>query len=208
MDAPVISRIFEPFFTTKEIGQGTGLGLATVYGIVKQHAGWISVASQIGQGSTFSVFLPARPGPSQMAKRDTPPAAFIRGGNETILIVEDEPLLRDLAQTILAECGCRIHGAGTGHEALAVWEQQHGAVNLLLTVMVMPEGVSGVELAEQLLVRQPALKVIFASGDTVDQLSESFLTRSNAWFLQTPYTRAALIRTVRQALDNGKADRA
>jgi len=206
MDTTIISRIFEPFFTTKEVGQGTGLGLATVYGIVKQHEGWIAVTSQVGKGSAFSVFLPARPEQTQAVKLDADPAASIRGGQESILIVEDEPVLRELAETILGGCGYRIHAAGTGREALEVWEQQHGALDLLLTDMVMPEGVSGVELAEKLLSRRPGLKVIFASGYTVDEVSEAFLARNNARFLQKPYTRITLARAVREALDNTNAD--
>ena len=202
MDTMLISRIFEPFFTTKEVGKGTGLGLATVYGIVKQHEGWLEVTSAVGQGTTFSVFLPARREAAQAAKHDTDPVAFIRGGKETILVVEDEPLLRDMAQAILEECGYRIHLAGTGREALEVWEKQNGAMDLLLTDMVMPEGMSGVDLAENLLGKQPQLKVIFASGYTVDELSEGFLAKNNARFLQKPYTRVTLARMVRQALDN------
>ena len=205
MDTAVISRIFEPFFTTKEVGKGTGIGLATVYGIVKQHEGWIEVSSQPGKGSTFSVFLPARTETLRAAKHDTDPTAFIRGGKETILVVEDELVLREMAQSILQECGYRIHEAGNGLEALAVWEQQGGAVDLLLTDMVMPKGVSGVELAEKLLARQPKLKVIFASGYTVDEVSEAFLAKNNARFLQKPYTRVTLARAVRQALDDAPA---
>ena len=204
MDPEVISRIFEPFFTTKEVGQGTGLGLATVYGIVKQHEGWMGVASEVGQDSTFSVYLPARHGLAQSAQSDTNPAAFIRGGKETILIVEDEPVLRDMAQAILEECGYRIYLAGSGREALEVWEQQNGAMDLLLTDMVMPEGVSGVELAEKLLAKKPGLKVVFASGYTVDEVSETFLAKNNARFLPKPYDRVTLARIVRQAFDHPK----
>ena len=204
MDTTIIRRIFEPFFTTKAIGQGTGLGLATVYGIVKQHEGWISVDSQLGQGSTFNIFLPAQPRPAPTAKRAPAPdpAAVLRGGSETILIVEDEPLLRELAEMILAACGYHLHSAGSGPEALAVWEQQQGAIDLLLTDMVMPEGISGMDLAETLLRQKPGLKVIFASGYTKDEVSESFLAQNNARFMQKPYTRATLAQTVRQALDS------
>ena len=204
MDTTLISRIFEPFFTTKEVGKGTGLGLATVYGIVKQHDGWIEVASEVGQGSKFSVYLPACPEQAQPARRDTDPATFIRGGTETILVVEDEGVLRDMALVILRESGYRILTAGTGWEALEVWEQEQGKIDLLLTDMVMPEGMSGVDLAEKLLERQPQLKVLFASGYTVDEVSEEFLKKNNAHFLQKPYNRVTLSMTVRRALDNSK----
>lgn len=205
MDAGIISRIFEPFFTTKGIGQGTGLGLATVYGIVKQHNGWVGLTSEVGKGSTFRIYLPAQSAQAPIEKLTPNFAALIRGGKETILIVEDEPLLRELAQSILVSCGYHIHAARSGRQALEIWEQQQGAVDLLLTDMVMPEGVSGVELAERLLARKPALKVIFASGYTVDGVSEAFLARNNARFMHKPYTRATLALTVRQALDSASA---
>ncbi len=201
MDGPTLDRIFEPFFTTKDVGKGTGLGLATVYGIVKQHGGWIEVESAVGQGSLFAVFFPTSPETAKSRKEGTDPTAFIRGGDETILIVEDEPVLRDMAQTILKECGYRILEAANGKEAMRVWEQHAPAIDLLLTDMVMPEGMSGVELAEQVLARHPRLKIIFASGYTVDEVSTAFLKKNNARFLQKPYTRTTLARTVRQALD-------
>jgi signal transduction histidine kinase/HAMP domain-containing protein/ActR/RegA family two-component response regulator len=201
IEPTIINRIFEPFFTTKEVGKGTGLGLATVYGIVKQHDGWIEVSSNVGNGSTFNVFLPASDQEVQAGKADNTPTASVRGGTETVLIVEDEPVLRDMAHLILEELGYHILHAGTGKEALAVWENKEKPVDLLLTDMVMPEGVSGVELAGALLARQPNLKVIFSSGYTVDEMSEAFLTKHNARFLQKPYTRTTLARAVRRALD-------
>jgi CheY-like chemotaxis protein len=206
MDTAIIGRIFEPFFTTKEVGKGTGLGLATVYGIVKQHEGWIEVTSQVGKGSTFRVFLPASDAAAAAGeKADTDPMAFVRGGTETILVVEDEPVLRDMAQLILEELGYRVLSAGSGREALSVWEQHAGRVDLLLTDMVMPEGVSGVELAERILALQPNLRVVFTSGYTVDDVSEAFLARTNARFLQKPYTRTTLAQAVRRALDQRPA---
>ncbi|MCU0783257.1 MAG: response regulator [Verrucomicrobia bacterium] len=201
MDTIIINRIFEPFFTTKEVGKGTGLGLATVYGIVKQHEGWIEVASQVGQGSTFNVFLPASNEAAQSGKTVTDPTAFVRGGTETVLVVEDEPVLRDMAHVILEEFGYCILSAGTGREALTVWEKHQGKIDLLLTDVVMPDGMSGVELAEELLACKPTLKVIFNSGYPVDEMNEAFLARINARFLQKPYTRTTLARAVRQTLD-------
>ena len=204
MVTAIINRIFEPFFTTKEVGKGTGLGLATVYGIVKQHEGWIEVTSKVGSGSTFDVYFPASGQVAHATKQDTDPTAFIRGGTETILVVEDEPVLRDMARLILEECGYRVHDAGTGNEALSVWEKQNGNFDLLLTDMVMPEGVSGVDLAEKLLAIKPKLKVIFASGYTVDEVSEAFLAKNNARFMQKPYTRSTLAKLVRQTLDGAR----
>ena len=202
MDTALISRIFEPFFTTKEVGKGTGLGLATVYGIVKQHAGWIEVTSEVGRGTTFAVYVPASAETTPAVKTDSDPVAIVRGGNETILMVEDEPALRDMALTILNDSGYRILPAGTGREAVELWEREQGKIDLLLTDMVMPGRMSGMELAEQLLPRQPALRVLFASGYTVDDVSEEFLRKNNAIFLQKPYTRQTLASAVRQALDH------
>jgi two-component system, cell cycle sensor histidine kinase and response regulator CckA len=201
MDTTIINRIFEPFFTTKEVGKGTGLGLATVYGIVKQHEGWIEVASQVGQGSTFNLFFPASDQAAQTGKSGTEPIAFVRGGTETVLVVEDEPVLRDMAHVILEELGYHIFDAATGQEALAVWEKHQGAIDLLLADVVMPGGMSGVELAEKLLASKPTLKVIFNSGYTVDEMNEAFLAKINARFLQKPYARTTLGRAIRQALD-------
>ena len=202
MDSQILTRIFEPFFTTKEVGKGTGLGLATVYGIVKQHEGWIEVASEVGNGTNFNVFFPASDGSVENTKSDSDPAAFVRGGNETILIVEDEPVLRDLAHLILEECGYVIYEAANGPEALDIWDRHRNKIDLLLTDMVMPQNVSGVELAENLLAQKPTLKIIFASGYTVDDVSTAFLHKNNhARFLQKPYNRTHLARTVRQTLD-------
>ena len=196
-----LGRIFEPFFTTKEVGKGTGLGLATVYGIVKQHKGWIEVASELGKGSTFTIYLPATGEPVGTRKEGSDPMAFIRGGDETILVVEDEPILRDMAQVILEECGYRIFEAATGKDALDVWDKHGGEIDLLLTDVVMPEGLSGRELAEKLLARQPRLKVIFTSGYSMDDVNPDVLSKNNARFLQKPYTRTSLARIVRAALD-------
>ncbi|NOS68373.1 MAG: response regulator, partial [Verrucomicrobia bacterium] len=208
MDRTTMCRIFEPFFTTKEVGKGTGLGLATVYGIVKQHDGWVEVASEVGQGTTFTVFLPASHETAKAGKTGDDPIAPVTGGTETILVVEDEVIIREMAQTLLEELGYKILLAENGREALEVWEQNHDSIDLLLTDMVMPEGVSGMELAEQLLAQKPGLKVVFASGYTVDEVSEEFLARNNARFLQKPYNRASLSRAVRQAFDEVTATRA
>ena len=157
MDAVTLHRIFEPFFTTKEVGKGTGLGLATVYGIVKQHEGWIEVNSEPDKGATFDVFFPASEkilAPKK--KKPVLPEAALAGGTETILIVEDEPILREMARDILSGYGYRIFEASSGKEALDMWQQKSDEIDLLLTDMVMPEGISGAELARQLLASHPA----------------------------------------------------
>jgi len=201
MDAYTISRIFEPFFTTKEVGKGTGLGLATVYGIMKQHEGWIDVASEPGKGSTFSVFFPASAESADLKPVGHDTGLEVRGGRETILIVEDEPVLRDLAHVILQECGYSILEAGSGREALGVWERHSESIDLLLTDMVMPEGISGMDLAQRLLSANPKLKVIFASGYSMEEVDTAFVRKGGACFLQKPYTHVTLAKAVRQCLD-------
>jgi nitrogen-specific signal transduction histidine kinase/ActR/RegA family two-component response regulator/HAMP domain-containing protein len=201
MDTATMSRIFEPFFTTKDVGKGTGLGLATVYGIVKQHFGWIEVNSEPGVGTMFDVFLPATD--KLAGSEDEPTTAMtpVIGGTETILIVEDEHVLREMARDILGNCGYKILEASSGRDALEVWQRRTDRVDLLLTDMVMPEGVSGVELAERLLVSQPRLKIIFTSGYTANEVSPDVLSRTNAHFLQKPYTHNELAKAVRNCLD-------
>ncbi len=202
MDTYIIGRIFEPFFTTKEVGKGTGLGLATVYGIVKQHGGWVEVSSKAGSGTTFNVFLPASAETAKPVSEDPAPHGPVTGGKETILVVEDEPVLREMAQLILEECGYQVFVAANGRDAIELWDRHPNSVDLLFTDMVMPAGVSGVELASKLLGNRPPLRVVFASGYTVDDISTDFLERHNdARFLQKPYNRATLARAVRESLD-------
>ena len=202
MDTYLIGRIFEPFFTTKEVGKGTGLGLATVYGIVKQHEGWVEVTSKPGFGTTFEVFFPASNEIAKPVNEEVSPNIPISGGKETLLIVEDEPVLREMAQLILEECGYTVLVAANGRDALELWEKHQSSIDLLFTDMVMPAGVSGMELANKLLALHPKLRVVFASGYTVDDISTDFLARNNnARFLQKPYTRATLVRSVREAID-------
>lgn len=202
MDTYMITRIFEPFFTTKDVGKGTGLGLATVYGIVKQHGGWVEVTSQPNHGTTFNVFFPASGETVKTTVEDITPSTTVTGGTETVLVVEDEPVLREMAQMILEECGYRVFVSGNGREALDLWDRHKNSVDLLFTDMVMPAGVSGVDLANKLLTQRNQLRVVFASGYTVDEISTEFLAKNNdARFLQKPYTRVNLARTVREALD-------
>jgi len=202
MSAKVRARIFEPFFTTKGVGKGTGLGLATVFGIVKQHAGWIEVASEIGRGTTFTVFFPASDKmPDAGASQPDTAVPAASGGSETVLVVEDEMVLREMAREFLASCGYKILEAGSGREALQVWWQHRSEIDLLLTDMKMPEGVSGMELAEKMLAEQPGLRVIFTSGYSDDIFSPEILERNNAKFLPKPYSYADLTRLVRESLD-------
>jgi signal transduction histidine kinase/HAMP domain-containing protein len=201
MDAATMKHIFEPFFTTKAAGKGTGLGLATVYGIVKQHAGWVEVASQVGEGTAFRIFLPVDTNPAEEEAQTLTPAAQLRGNGETILVVEDEPVLRDLAQLILQDCGYRVLQAASGVDALTVWQKHQGQVDLLLTDVVMPDGLSGKDLAESLTGYKPALKVIFTSGYNVDDLGTEFVRNNRSHFLQKPYSRFTVAKAVRDCLN-------
>jgi len=200
MDPATLGRIFEPFFTTKEIGKGTGLGLATVYGIVKQHQGWVEVESQVGQGTTFKVFLPASSKARASSEPNHPKEA--PGGDETILLVEDEGALRQLVEEVLRKKGYTVLEAATGAQALKVWHHHKDEIDLLLTDMMMPEGVSGRELAERVLAEKPELKVIYSSGYSLDVVSPGFSLKEGANYLQKPYHPETLARTVRNRLDS------
>jgi CheY-like chemotaxis protein len=201
----VLPRIFEPFFTTKEIGRGTGLGLATVYGIVKQHGGWIEVSSQVGEGSTFKVFLPAIQTPAGPAAA-AEVGADIRGGKETILVVEDDLAVRLTTRRVLETKGYRIWEATSAREALEQWQSHAGEIALLLTDIILPEQMTGRDLAEQLWGQRPRLKVIFMSGYSADVVGKNteFLRRTKSRFLMKPCSSRTLLETVRQCLD-GKA---
>jgi PAS domain S-box-containing protein len=195
-----LSQVFEPFFTTKEIGKGTGLGLATVHGILEQHHGWIEVESRLGQGTTFFLYLPRLNDETVRSYRQNS-APKVRGGKETILLVEDEMVLRLLTARSLEGCGYRVLTAPTGAAALNLWSEQAGRVDLLLTDVVMPEGVSGGQLAEQLRAQQPSLKVLFMSGYPGDVAGRGLDLREGKNFLQKPFISAQLAQAVRDCLD-------
>ncbi len=203
MNSETLNRIFEPFFTTKEVGKGTGLGLATVYGIVKQHQGWVEVMSEVNVGTTFKIYIPATDKPVDTTQDQNVEPSALRGGQETILLVEDEPVLRELARVILSDFDYRVIEASTGHEALKVWEQNDGKVDLLLTDMVMPEGMTGRELAEELKARKPELKVIFTSGYSAEVMGRD-MALCDCTFLQKPYPPPLLTQTVRNCLDHSR----
>jgi two-component system cell cycle sensor histidine kinase/response regulator CckA len=199
-----LPKIFEPFFTTKEVGKGTGLGLATVYGIVKQHRGWITLQSEVNRGTKFKIHLPAtsaRAGPA----RTTPVEETIRGGAETILVVEDEPPVRDLVCNVLETYGYRVLQADSGDKALEQWEKHQGQIDLLFTDLVMPGGMNGRQLAEALRAKNPGLKVVFSSGYTAEIVGRDFHLRDGINFLQKPYPPRMLASCVRSCLDTPHA---
>jgi PAS domain S-box-containing protein len=197
----ILRHIFEPFFTTKEVGKGTGLGLATVYGIVKQHQGWIEVESQLGKGTSFAVFLP-RSGEVGEVVEELPAERLIRGGTETILVVEDETAVRELVCNCLAAHGYNILQAESSIRALEVWKKSRDRIDLLLTDLVMPDRMNGRELAEQLWAEKPKLKVIFTSGYSADVVGKDFVLRRGLNYLQKPYHPKKLALTIRDCLDS------
>ena len=198
MDIETQSRIFEPFFSTKPAGQGTGLGLSTVYGIVKQSGGAIAVYSEPGEGSTFRTYFPRceeSPVAFQPAK-----ATPVCGGNETILLVDDADPLRELTQRLLEDCGYTVLNSGDPAEALCIAAEHPGPIPLLITDMMMP-GFSGSVLAERLAKFRPETKVLYASGYIDHSLAQSGVLGEDYAFLEKPFSRDDLLRNVRKLLD-------
>ena len=205
MDAATRARIFEPFFTTKEVGKGTGLGLATVYGIVQQSDGAIQVESEPGRGSTFRIYLPRVESAANSAPAAAPPAAG--SGRETVLVVEDEKTVRTLEAEVLAGHGYRVLVAGSAQEALGLEERSEESIALLVTDVVMP-GRSGRELAQEFLRRRPRTRVLYVSGYANDAFVGRGLLEAGTWFLQKPFTPEVLARKVRDILDTERPARA
>lgn len=197
-----LSRIFEPFFTTKEIGKGTGLGLATAYGIAKQHQGWMDVKSAPGAGTTFTFYLPVAPA-EPAAPKSSSKTAELKGGTETILLVEDEMPVRIVSRKVLEAFGYQVHEASSAREALEQWTDRIGEVDLLLTDIVLPCGVSGPELAQQLREKKPKLKIVFMSGYSQEKADKNVADchLSNCEFLPKTGSTRALLETVRRCLD-------
>jgi CheY-like chemotaxis protein len=202
MDAETKSRIFEPFFTTKEVGEGTGLGLAMVYGIVKQHQGHISVYSEPGKGTTFRLYWPG----AQDAVEQKPEAPSVEGGrngNETVLVVEDEDIVRELTCEILETLGYYVLSAADPIEAMRVSDRYEGPIHLLLTDVVMPQ-MNGVALYSELAPSREEMKVLFMSGYTESAIVRRGVLNEEVNFLSKPFTLDRLGRKVRQTLDQIK----
>ncbi|MHB1015281.1 MAG: PAS domain-containing protein [Desulfurivibrionaceae bacterium] len=201
MDKETLAQIFEPFFTTKEQGKGTGLGLATVYGIVKQNNGFVNVYSEPGQGTTFSIYLPCFA--SETVATETRPADEPTGGTETVLLVEDEAALLHLGQTILQRLGYTVLPANTPMAALELAREHAGEIHLLITDVVMPE-MNGRDLAQRLSALRPAMQYLFMSGYTADVIAHHGVLDTGIHFIQKPFCMDDLARTIRETLKDNK----
>jgi CheY-like chemotaxis protein len=200
MNPEVQERIFEPFFTTKEKGKGTGLGLSTVYGIIKQSGGEIWVSSEPGKGTIFEIYFPRVDEPLQ----ESPKGSFqkgLRGGNETILIVEDEDGVRKLTRKILSRQGYKILEASGGGDALLLCEQCNEPIHLLLSDVVMP-GINGPELARRIKTLSPDVKVLFMSGYADQAIFQSGILDEKACFIQKPFSARNLVEKIQEVIRN------
>jgi len=199
MSEEVKAHILEPCFTTKERGRGTGLGLATTYGVVKQSGGSIEVYSEAGIGTTFKIYLPRVEGEASPSVKDDRPEDM-RGGSETVLLVEDEDIVRNLCVRILERLGYKVLQARNGAEAIVLAQGYGDRIDLLLTDVVMP-GMNGAELARQLVLHHPEGKVLFTSGYTDDAIVRHGILKEGVSFIGKPYTPSALVKKVRGVLD-------
>jgi hypothetical protein len=197
MDESVRPHIFEPFFTTKDKARGTGLGLSTVYGIVRQSEGRIEVASQRGQGSTFSIFLPRIGEP--VPERQAPPVSGTVVGTETILVVEDHDEVRHMIIASLEACGYRLLEAANGRAAIDLAGQHQGTIHMMVTDVIMP-GMTGKELADGLSLMRPEMKVLFISGYSGDVIAHRGVLDDSVAYLPKPFTPSVLAAKVREVL--------
>jgi CheY-like chemotaxis protein len=199
--ADVLPRIFDPFYTTKAEDKGTGLGLATVYGIAQQHNSWIEVASEVGRGTEFTVWFPQLLGRPGAALSPAAPVAS-PSGHETLLLVEDKDEVRAVVQGLLARKGYRVLAATDGPDALRLWAQHRDEIALLFTDVVMPGGINGRELAERLRTDRPSFKVVYCSGYDANILGGDTLAAPGTRFLAKPFDVAQAVRLVREMLDH------
>lgn len=204
MDNQVLGRIFEPFFTTKPVGKGTGLGLSTVFGIVRAHQGWIVVTSAPNQGTTFKLYFPPSAEAAEAARPETEP--MLLRGHETVLVAEDEESLRQMVAQVLRIQGYTVLEAASGVDALEVWERRERPVDLLVTDMVMPGGITGNELAARLRKQAPELKVIYTSGYSPGMAGQDVSLLEGRNFLPKPYSIGRLAQFVRHCLDEGSSE--
>ncbi len=202
MDKDVLDHVFDPFFTTTEVGKGTGLGLASVYGVVKAHGGHIQCSSEPGAGTTFEIYLPAAEQGEGLVDEDTQKTA-LQGGSETVLVVDDEPEIRELTREALEVLGYTVHCAASGEEALAFYQKSGQNIDLVLLDLNMP-GMGGLQCLDGLLQGNPSVKVIIASGYTANDHGKDALSSGAAGFIGKPYQLKELAARVRQVLDENE----
>ena len=205
IDPAMLPRIFEPFFTTKEAGKGTGLGLAVVYGIVKQHGGWIDVSSEPDVGTTFRVYFPVTTGSPASTVLPSSDIDQPQVKGERILLIEDEEFVRRFATRLLTDQGYRVVAVEDATEALSTFEQEAGEFDLVFSDVILPDG-NGLDVVLHLLQQKPALKVLFASGYTDERSKSAIIQKHHFRYLAKPYAVADLLRAIRQVLDNEDSD--
>ncbi|MGC9029329.1 MAG: response regulator [Desulfomonilaceae bacterium] len=197
MDKETLSRIYEPFFTTKEAGKGTGLGLAVVYGIIKQHGARIGCYSEVGKGTTFKIYFPVAEAPVKETSADEGP---VLGGTETILLVDDEPAIRDLGRRLLANAGYEVLLATNGKEALDIYRAHRDRIALVILDLIMPE-MGGKQCMKELLAMNKSLKIVVTSGHSANGVSEEAMNLGAKDFIQKPFELRRVLRQVRAVLD-------
>jgi two-component system cell cycle sensor histidine kinase/response regulator CckA len=198
MDQTTQRRIFEPFFTTKEMGRGTGLGLASAYGIIKNHGGFIDVESKKGEGTTFSIYLPASE--KEIPNKREVPSEILRG-TESVLLVDDEEMIIEVGQEILQEMGYKVLSAKTGQEAVDLYAKNKGQIDMVILDMIMP-GMGGGETFDKIKEMHPEAKVLLSSGYSVEGQASEILARGCNGFIQKPFSVKKLSQTIRQVLDS------
>ncbi|MFZ3047117.1 MAG: response regulator, partial [Desulfatirhabdiaceae bacterium] len=200
MSKEILDKIFEPFFTTKEMGTGTGLGLPTVYGIVKQNKGFINVYSEPGHGTSFKIYLPRHAADTGQMQKESPEAPAARG-NETLLLVEDDPVMLEMAKLMLKTLGYRVLAAMMPDEAIRVAKEHAGKIHLIITDVVMP-GMNGRNLAKNIVSLCPEIRSLFMSGYTSNIVAHQGVLDKDVNFIQKPFSIQALAAKVREALDS------
>jgi CheY-like chemotaxis protein len=196
MDEKTKERIFDPFFTTKDMGRGTGLGLATVYGIIKGHQGMINVYSEPGHGTAFTIYLPASK--KEVLKEETPTGEIVKG-TETILLVDDEKMVMEVNKELLASMGYKVYAAGSGQEGIAVYMEKKDTIDLIILDMIMP-GISGSDTFDRLRKINPKVKVLLSSGYSLTGQAQEIMNRGCNGFLQKPFLLEELSQKVREML--------
>jgi CheY-like chemotaxis protein len=200
MDEASRQKVFDPFFTTKEKGRGTGLGLASAYGIIKNHGGFISVYSEVGHGSTFNIHLPLSP---KEARRQTPAQERMLKGSETILLVDDEDLVLDVGQAMLSKLGYRVITAKGGKQAIATFKSRSAEIDLVILDLIMPD-MDGGTTFDRIHELQPEMPVILSSGYAINGQATDILRRGCNGFIQKPFGISALSQKLREILDGNQ----